>query len=383
MIDPDLDLSDIKSEGEDAFRAASYPTIGLNPSSVSSMMARYYFDHCKESPTSKVVDIRDSDSSSDSAEVPAKKVTPTPSSYFGYPYGGIPTKAPSHRYYSTAYLAGETATVRSLEETQALVAKTFELTQEERSRFRLMYSYLAGAPMSKGLSHDEMQQQLDGYFKSEVVDKSDVGIRMDTEVLLKCLESGYVKNFFEVDSSYAGASKAQRAGVEENLFGIAQDTAYADRPIYGILLPSSEDLARQDKYILEGPGDYLCNEAPKCVIIFNKPAIESCSTCTVGDSLDYEGMLAPSPLAHPRVKGAHDVELFKTDDSIKNMTLESITGGNNDTYVEVQIHGQEAHQFNSNTVKEVVFYETPSDSLIATLDEKGIKWRVIDQSTTE
>ena len=385
MIDPDIDSSGAKSGKTDMFIAPNPSGMRVNPDSAMSMLWSYYRESSKQPSLSKVTDIRDSDTSSTKLETSSKTETAPPHSYFGIRYDafGSRSKSPNKRYYKTDYLAGETAPLRTVAETQQLVAATHELTQEQKSLFIKMYAYLAGAPMLKGLSFDEMQQQLDGYFKSEVVDKSDVGIRMDTDVLLKCLESGYVKNFFEVDSSYAGASKAQRAGVEENLFGIAQDTAYADRPVYGMLLPSSEDLDRQNKYILEGPGDYLGNEAPKCVIIYDKLAIESCSTCTVGDSLDYEGMLSPSPLANPRIKGAHSFELFKTDDSIKNMTLESITGGNNDTYVEVQIHGQEAHQFNSNTVKEIVFYETPSDSLIATLEEKGFKWRVIDQSTTE
>ena len=93
--------------------------------------------------------------------------------------------------------------------------------------------------------------------------------------------------------------------------------------------------------------------------------------------------MGASPLTAPSVKGAHNLELFKTDDSVKNMTLESITGGGNDTYVEVQIHGQQAHQFNSDIVQEVIFYETPDEHLVAKLEEKGISWRVIKQSTAE
>ena len=64
------------------------------------------------------------------------------------------------------------------------------------------------------------------------------------------------------------------------------------------------------------------------------------------------------------------------------MTLESITG-DDDTYVEVQINGQQAHQFNSDTVQEVIFYATPDEHLIAKLEEKGIGWRVIKQGANE
>ena len=377
IADADQKLLDPKT-----VEAASYSD-GISDD-VMFMLHSYYSDHSTDSSleSSTITDLRETDSP------PPKPVTPPKIEYsirpgFNRRNSNVRGKGMVRRYYSTDFKAGENAPLRTLEETKALVARTYTLTREEQSRFSIMYAWLGSAQMFKGLEFEDMQLLLDQYFKTQVVDKSDVGIRMSTDSLMGCLESGYVKNFFETNTSTAHASQAQRAGVEENLFGISQDTAYADRPVYGLLFPSGNDISRQDRYILDGPGQFYRTDAPQCVIVFNKSAIEECSTCTVGDSLDYEGILGASPLSAPRFKGAHKLDLFLTNDSVENMTLESITGGDCDTYVEVQIHGQQAHQFNSDTVQEVIFYTTPDEQLVAKLEEKGISWRVIGQGTTE
>ena len=46
-------------------------------------------------------------------------------------------------------------------------------------------------------------------------------------------------------------------------------------------------------------------------------------------------------------------------------------------YLELQVHGSDAHQMNSTNIKEVIFYAEPSKSLQKKLKKANIPWKVI------
>ena len=159
-----------------------------------SMLFRYYRESAKEGTPAKIADMRYPDSKPILIETPVEE---KPRSYFGRtlddsdPFKKFRRTAPKN--YSKDYLVGETLESRSLEETKALVAKTAELTEEEKQKYAMMLYHLSQKSLFKGLSTEEVQARMDEYFKREVVDKSDVGIRMSIDVLLKCLNDGCVK----------------------------------------------------------------------------------------------------------------------------------------------------------------------------------------------
>lgn len=338
----------------------------------------------EEKAKAKIDDIRDIEPELIEEKKSEKsKIETSPATYSYGLYSGLGknkntgVKSRDLSKLTDAYIKGENASVRSLEETKALVAKLASITEEERQKYSIMMNRLSRKSIFEGLSDDEIQQQMDEYFAKNIVEKSDVGIRMGIDNLIKCLDDGNIKNLFETEKSYGTPNRSLRADVEERMFGVKQETAYSDRPIYGFLLPSGDNRTGQDEYILNGPGQHYGEGMPQCVIIFNKEAIVDCSTCTIGDSLDYDDRIGASPLNDPKFKGAYNHLLFGSGESIKNMTLEELTGTESDTYVEVQIHGHDAHQMNSDTVKEIVFYEKPDAYLQIQLKKKGIKWRVV------
>ena len=51
--------------------------------------------------------------------------------------------------------------------------------------------------------------------------------------------------------------------------------------------------------------------------------------------------------------------------------------GDSEAYLELQIHGQEAHAMTAENIKEVIFSVTPSQTLQDKLKLHGIPWRVL------
>lgn len=158
---------------------------------------------------------------------------------------------------------------------------------------------------------------------------------------------------------------------------------YEDRPIYGMLLP--EDL--NSKYVQKGPGAYY-SDGNGVIYIFDKSKIMKNTTLTLGDSIDQASKICATNLSKPRFFGMFS-EMFstiKTREDLLNFDFrdlyeKSVMEVGNSAYYEFQLHGEESHTLDN--LKEIAFLKMPEAKIIKKLEEKNIKWRVIDQDSSK
>ena len=234
-----------------------------------------------------------------------------------------------------------------------------------------------------GISVDQLRFELDKKIR-DFVGEGYVGIRKGVKSLSDILDSGYIKNQFETKTSSAtkgGPTEdiekkhRDRSRVEHNTFGLEYDTPYADRPIYGMMFPAN--LAKLKTYIKTGPGWWYGSGEEKCVIILNKDAVRKTTSITMGDSF---GATYASTLDNPTYSGGITMsinERFKSLEEFRNADLTKIFNDADRNYLECQIYGQASHAMTPEVVKEVIFTELPSESLIEKLEKANIPWRVL------
>ena len=70
-------------------------------------------------------------------------------------------------------------------------------------------------------------------------------------------------------------------------------------------------------------------------------------------------------------------ERFKSLEEFRNADLTKIFNDADRNYLECQIYGQASHAMTPEVVKEVIFTELPSESLIEKLEKANIPWRVL------
>lgn len=231
-----------------------------------------------------------------------------------------------------------------------------------------------------GMTIEEVEEILSSKLKS-LIDTSEFGVRRTLKSLESILESGKIKNQFEVNhSSYGVNNTDMRMDMEENLFGIPRNMKYEDRPIYGMLLPN--DLT--SKYVQKGPGAYY-SDGSGVIYIFDKSKIMNNTTLTLGDSLDQAGKICATNLSSPKYFGMFSEMLstIKTKEDLLNFDFTSLYEKNvlevgNSAYYEFQLHGEDSHTLNN--LKEIVFLKMPEAKIIEKLEEMKIDWRVIDGS---
>ena len=234
-----------------------------------------------------------------------------------------------------------------------------------------------------GISVDQLRFELDKKIR-DFVGEGYVGIRKGVKSLSDILDSGYIKNQFETKTSSAtkdGPTEdiekkhRDRSRVEHNTFGLEYDTPYADRPIYGMMFPAN--LAKLKTYIKTGPGWWYGSGEEKCVIILNKDAVRKTTSITMGDSF---GATYASTLDNPTYSGGITMsinERFKSLEEFRNADLTKIFNDADRNYLECQIYGRASHAMTPEVVKEVIFTELPSESLIEKLEKANIPWRVL------
>ena len=234
-----------------------------------------------------------------------------------------------------------------------------------------------------GISVDQLRFELDKKIR-DFVGEGYVGIRKGVKSLSDILNSGYIKNQFETKTSSAtkgGPTEdiekkhRDRSRVEHNTFGLEYDTPYADRPIYGMMFPAN--LAKLKTYIKTGPGWWYGSGEEKCVIILNKDAVRKTTSITMGDSF---GATYASTLDNPTYSGGITMsinERFKSLEEFRNADLTKIFNDADRNYLECQIYGRASHAMTPEVVKEVIFTELPSESLIEKLEKANIPWRVL------
>ena len=254
-------------------------------------------------------------------------------------------------------------------------------------------TYLAGR---LGISKEETVKLLEKKIL-DIYDKSDVGIRRSISSLGKVLDVGF-KNQHEIEESNNGSYTESRLLFEEYSMGIPADSKPGDHPIYGLLLPSRENEPDSfSSYARFGPGYWYGKgdgSVSETIVILNKDRISDYSTLTIGDSLIYSRknftlpnsdvsekeigyVQSPTSVKNPHFTGGYEGfdDRIGTVEKLENAKLTDITS-DTDTYVEVQIYGQENHGV--DIIKEVVFLKKPPIEITKKLDEKGIPYTVLD-----
>ena len=277
---------------------------------------------------------------------------------------------------STAHQAGKYAPLATPAEIKVRIDETGVASINEQRAYAKQLSDLAN---KWGLTPEETQQVLDEKL-AELIDTSEFGRRTGVKTLDKCLDSGDIKNQFQTGTTSGYKGEGLRAQLELDAMHVPLDSAYADRPIYGMLFPS--DIDRQSAYIRTGPGQGYGQSFNRCIIMFNKEKVIDSTTVSVGDSLDYSpihmgGCATPSAASAPIFKGGYFgfADKMASVEDFKNAKLEELTGSFDD-YIEVQIHGAANHQMNPDVINEVVFEKKPPSTIAKKLEDAGISWRI-------
>jgi SPP1 gp7 family putative phage head morphogenesis protein len=177
-----------------------------------------------------------------------------------------------------------------------------------------------------GISPKEYEKKVSGLL-SEVIDQSELGVRISGGNLLKVIESKRFKSQFEIRNSGGMFNPEYRAELEEKLFKADPNLDPKLRPIYGMLI--------DDSAVRAGYGDWYGS----FIAVMKKDRIKSRTSFCVGDSLDnsyknsYKPSLItdPSPISGSISGGGDDVPMLE---SVKSAGLAKFG-----TYVEIQIHG--------------------------------------------
>lgn len=228
-----------------------------------------------------------------------------------------------------------------------------------------------------GITPLEVQTILNAKLKN-LIQNSEFGVRSTLTSLPQILESGKIKNQFEVNySSYGVYNPDMRMDMEKEMFGIPRNIRYEDRPVYGMLLPQN----LTSKYVQRGPGAYY-SEGSGVIYIFDKSKIMNNTTLTLGDSLDQAEKVSATNLSNPKYFGMFSEMLstINTKEDLEGFDFtslyeKSVLEVGNSAYYEFQLHGESSHTLDN--LKEIIFLMTPEAKIIKKLEELNISYRVI------
>ncbi len=229
-----------------------------------------------------------------------------------------------------------------------------------------------------GVTEGEVRQVLNAKMQ-QFFDEGEFACRVSSDTLGKILFGDMMlKNQFETGTSDGLNDPDTRRNVEEAVFGVPRDLPDSDRPIYGMLIPSLDSDATAE-YIRTGPG-YWYGQEEGIVLIFDKEKVIDATSYTIGDSLDYERRVSPGKASDPSFEsgfGRFGEGICSIED-LQNASIEEIfRGPNEDEYLELQYHGEEAHSMEN--IKEVVFTkDPPSQEIIDRLTSLGIGYRIMN-----
>ena len=207
--------------------------------------------------------------------------------------------------------------------------------------------------VSKGLfsSIEEANLAVNQLLKS-IFTESEFGRRTSEKTIEACLDSGYIVSQFDSGGKSGGCKQLSVRVDTEYRMGVPLNAAFSDRPIYGMLFPSGADKEAQKLFITKSSGlNYGVGSKNKCVIIFNKEAILSTTTFSIGDSLDYTPESGISSTSNPQFKGGFKRFIDLLINNNGSATLEQISSVASDTYMEIQIHGKESHKMDSEHIR--------------------------------
>ena len=257
-------------------------------------------------------------------------------------------------------------------------------------------NYIEKAAKYLGTDSETFKKVYASTFK-RIIGESDIGIRVSNDALLQILTSGEIKNGHTTESDRLETSE-RRKQHEEYLFGIPTGVDGQDSPIYGMIFPKYDESDSQSvQFYKEGPGYWYgkgsgeSDYSTEAVIIFKKDDVLDYTTFTNADSLEhgrnpsllgrYGGIQAPSNANNPvQTNTWFGFDGVKTIEDLENATLYNFSPLDNhdtDGYIEAQIYGRYSHAVDN--IDHVVFLKTPSQDVINTLNEKGIKYIISNE----
>lgn len=208
----------------------------------------------------------------------------------------------------------------------------------------------------------------------DFIDNGFVGVRADKHLIETILNDGRLKNQFETGTSSGALASGLRKKVEENLMKVPKDLANAERPIYGMVYPKAEKALK--RYAYGNTGDWYGD-----VIIRLKDDVKDVTSFTVGDSLDFSSDLVSAITKDStNIKGIpYGMSRYwngMTKEEFENAKFRQLFGVKSDGYLEAQIHTKEAHKV--EYFEELIFTDGLPDKVKKMLEERGIKYRVLE-----
>lgn len=230
----------------------------------------------------------------------------------------------------------------------------------------------------RGMSVAEYKSAVSEHIQ-QLVDAADVSVRMSPDALKGVLDDGAFNALTEAEARGRRLDYlAQRHAFEHEEFGYKPGDPEVIRPVSGYLAPrGSDDFAR-----VQGYGE---------VRMVLRDGVRERTTFTFGDSLDnyrvgdFHLNVAPRPLDDAKF----DAYRFQAPSryvehaAIDPLDLKSVSewserqtpaGSFKGEYVEAQIHGG----VKLSDIKEIIFDagSPPSEALKASLEERGVAWRM-------
>lgn len=214
----------------------------------------------------------------------------------------------------------------------------------------------------------------------DVIDASVFGVRVTGDSLEKILDSGVLKNQFEVGNSRGIFDLSNRTDVEKKVLNIMENTSVGDRPVYGMLFPEIASKKTKNYYTAYNSPGFGYSDFAGGVIVLKKDKVIDNTTVTLGDSLMYKSQLVASKANDYQFHGAADAENLISSAFVdvpgnapaKELGIEDLFPYH---YCEIQVHGSDQHSINN--IEEILFYNEPSENLKIKMQDKNISWRVI------
>lgn len=232
----------------------------------------------------------------------------------------------------------------------------------------------------------EIKNKMTIAIKKEI-ENARVVINMDKNTIPQLLKDGRFKSQFETGRSGGLLNNNVRAEWEERFFGYSKNLAPKDRPIYGFLADSTDNIFETTVTY----GDVSC--------ILKKKNIISRTTFTWDDSLGAK-RLQPTKLSNPTYEAAQytsykDINAFgKGKMTLKNINKQLEYDSTRTLYVESQIHnGVSVDDIDSILVRiktkdDIIdreklrfiynIEEKRLGSTIKALDDSGINWDLVN-----
>ena len=229
------------------------------------------------------------------------------------------------------------------------------------------------------VSEEKVKQILD-FKMAQFFIEGEFGVRKSQSTLEHMLfGDGRMKSQFETEWSGGLYDPKKRLDLEEDLFGVPRDLDVADRPVYGMLIPSLDDPSTAD-YIRNGPGCWY-GKGDGVVFVMDKSKVIDSTTYTLGDSLDYERFVSAGTAKNPQFNSAYPdfaSDIYTKEDLVYASLTDLFRRDyyRADKYLELQFHGIESHGLDK--VKEILFTKgEPSKDILDELTRRGIKYRIM------